>query len=85
MKYEVFDSFLRVETWHTSHPLDDQRFFRCLHEVVEDPDFSAEAMGDYMRGVKGVDSYEHHYASRIRDLVGKAWAVREYLEVTGGG
>ncbi|WMT71137.1 hypothetical protein [Bradyrhizobium sp. Ash2021] len=85
MKYEIFDTFLRVETWHTSHPLDDKRFFRCLHEVVENPAFSAEAMGDYMRDVKSVNSHEHHYASRIRDLVSKASAVREYLQVTERG
>ena len=85
MKYEVFDSFLRVKTWQTPHPVDDKRFFRCIHEVVEHPDFNAEAMGDYMRDVKGVDSHEHHYAERIRDLVSKAWAVGEYLQVTEGG
>jgi hypothetical protein len=78
--YTVFDRFLRVDTWQSSHPLDDKRFFLCLHKVVEDPDFSAEAMGDYMRGAKGVDSYEHYLAQRIRDLVGKAWAVRDYLQ-----
>jgi hypothetical protein len=30
MNYEVLDFFRRVETWLSSHPLDDKRFFRCL-------------------------------------------------------
>lgn len=82
MNYEVFDSFLRVDTWHTSHPLDDKRFFLCLHNVVREPDFSAEAMGEYMRVAKRVDSDDHPFAQRINSLVGKAWAVHEYLEAT---
>jgi hypothetical protein len=81
--YSVFDPFLGVETWHTTHPLDDKRFFICLHKVVEDPDFNAETMGEYMRSEKGVDSPEHHYAQRIDNLVSKAWAVREYLDANG--
>jgi hypothetical protein len=80
--YSVFDKFLAVETWHTSHPLDDKRFFLCLHEIVDLSDFSAQAMGEHMRAAKGVDSHEHHYAQRIDDLVSKAYAVRDYLEAT---
>lgn len=79
MNYVAFDPFLSRETWHTSHPLDDKVFFQCLHKVIDQPDFSPESMGDYIRAAKGVDSYEHHFAQRVRDLVGKAWAVHEYL------
>jgi hypothetical protein len=82
MNYKPFNSFLRVDTWHTSHPLDDQRFFQCLHDVVREPDFSAEAMGEYMRAAKQVESDDHPFAQRIDSLVRKAWAVREYLEAT---
>lgn len=81
--YNVFDKFLRVETWHTSHACDDRRFYECLHEVVEETNFDPEAMGSYMRNAKGVDSDEHPYAERIRELVSNAWAVREYLAVAG--
>ena len=28
--YEVFDSFLRVDTWHTGASLDEKRFFTAL-------------------------------------------------------
>ena len=26
--YEAFDKFLSNDTWHTSHALDDERFYR---------------------------------------------------------
>jgi hypothetical protein len=80
MDHRVFDTFLSVDTWHTTHPLDDRRFFWALSEVVEDPDFNPEAMGDHFRKVKAVTSDQHPFASRIDSLVSKAWAVREYLE-----
>lgn len=47
--YEVFDSFCKIPTWNTSHPLDVDRFRAALAEVVHEPDFSPEAMGDYIR------------------------------------
>ena len=25
--YEVFDNFIKVQTWHTRHPNDEQRFY----------------------------------------------------------
>jgi hypothetical protein len=81
MDYSAFDSFLARDTWHTSHPLDDREFYRCLRTVVELPDFSPDKMGDYIRGVKGVISEDHHFAKRVDDLVGNAWAVQEYLRV----
>jgi hypothetical protein len=81
MNYGVFDPFLARATWHTSHPNDERAFYRCLREVAEHQDFSPDGMGQYMRDSKGVKSgdYDHPFALRIRDLVEKAWAVREYL------
>jgi hypothetical protein len=83
MNHNVFDSFLNVDTGHTTHWLDNRRFFECLDKVVREPDFNAETMGEYFRNAKGVDNYEHHFASCVRDLVSKASAVRDYLETTG--
>jgi hypothetical protein len=83
MNYDVFDSFLSVDTWYTSHWLDDRGFFVCLSKIVQKPDFDPESMGEYMRAVKDIDSHEHHFALRVRDLVSKAWAVRQYLEASG--
>lgn len=47
--YDVFDSFCKIPTWDTSHPLDVDRFRAALSEVIHHPDFSPEAMGDYIR------------------------------------
>jgi hypothetical protein len=80
--YSVFDKFLRVDTWLSGHPNDEERFFKCLHEVVTLPDFNADAMGEYLKQKKGVTSDDHLYSSTIRDLVTKAWAVRDYLQYT---
>jgi len=47
--YSVFDSFCKIPTWNTTHPLDERRFMQALGQVVGDPDFSAEAMGQHIR------------------------------------
>jgi hypothetical protein len=82
MNYNEFDPFLRVDTWHTGHHYDEQRFYRCLAQVVEDPGFSPESMGNYMREAKKIapDDHDHPFAMTIRELVTKAWAVREFLQ-----
>jgi hypothetical protein len=87
VNYDVFDLFLTRATWHTSHPNDERAFYRCLREVVARPDFSPDSMGEYMRNEKGLKSgdYDHPFADHIRDLVGKAWAIREYLATDGAG
>lgn len=51
---EAMDSYLNVDTWHTSHPLDDERFYRALSTIVREPKFSAEELGEYMRDKSGV-------------------------------
>jgi hypothetical protein len=47
--YKVFDSFCRVHTWETLHGHDERRYEDALEEVVYDPLFSPDAMGDYIR------------------------------------
>lgn len=46
--YEVFDSFCKVPTWDTSHPLDKRRFQNALSEVVHLQDFCPEEMCSYI-------------------------------------
>ncbi|WP_428428244.1 hypothetical protein [Pararhizobium sp.] len=76
--YTAFDPFLNVDTWHTSHPTDDRRFYIALATVVKNPGFSPDEMGEYMRNSKGIT-----FDTRIENLVHSAWAVREYLQATG--
>lgn len=47
--YEVFNSFCKIPTWETGHPLDVDRFRAALSEVVHLPGFSPEVMGDYIQ------------------------------------
>lgn len=31
----ALEPWMRIDTWHTSHPLDEQRFHKCLRTVEE--------------------------------------------------
>lgn len=79
--YSALDSFLNTETWHTSHDLDDERFYRALAKIVRNDDFNADAMCDYMRANKGLagDDQESGFAKAIDRRTQDAWAVADYL------
>lgn len=78
--YAIFDNFLGMDTWHTSHALDLERFNEALGKVVKKYAFNADAMGDYFRQkqqiVKG-----HPMEAALDKYVARAWAVQEYLSV----
>ena len=82
MLYDAFDSFLKVDSWHTRHPYDEQRFFLALATVVNDPHFNADKLGEYMREKKSVsrDDAENSFNFAIDHYVSAAWAVRDYLK-----
>lgn len=81
--YEAFDSYLGVDTWHTSHPLDDERFYRALAKVVRDPKFNADEMGEYMRERQGVgrEDRDPFFNNVIDRRVSQAWAINEFLRL----
>lgn len=81
--YEKLDLFLAMDTWHTKHPYDLQRFYRGLHEIVSQPNFNADSMADYITQKVGIaaELHDHPYAGAINHYRAAAWAVREYLEV----
>lgn len=83
--YEAMDSFLRVDTWHTNHPLDEQRFFKALSAIVRHPDFNSDDMREYMRSQKNITTHDgsNGFERVVDELALKASAVREYLKVTG--
>lgn len=75
--YTAFDKFLRVATWHTGHPTDDERFHLALNEVIRHPDFLPSHMADYFRAYLGpqaaqfetaIDHLEHQ-ADRIHSFL----------------
>lgn len=83
--YKVFDPFLAADTWHTSHPLDSERFYVALAQLVRNAEFSPDEMRDYMFRQTGVDpdNPEDSRVQAIDERTHEAWAIREFLEVTG--
>jgi hypothetical protein len=47
--YDAFDSFIRVGTWQTRQPSDQERFHLALGKVVWSNDFDPDQMADYLR------------------------------------
>lgn len=78
--YEAFDKYLATDTWHTSHPMDDKRFYLALHTVVTNPDFNPDTMGEYFHQKKPQKDPLGAFEQAIADRVHDAWAVRDYLE-----
>jgi hypothetical protein len=81
--YEVFNSFIDNDTWDSCHPLDEQRFYQALDQVVRKGQFSPEEMGNYLADRRGVARDDEHFGPAIRHYVAGAWAVRQYLSATG--
>jgi hypothetical protein len=83
--YQVFDGFIGTDTWHTGHALDESRFFLALNQIVRDPDFSPDAMGDYLRSKLSAtyDRDSNPFEPAVLHYVSAAWAVREFLAAIG--
>jgi hypothetical protein len=66
---------------HATRPNDEERFFRALKKVIEEPRFNPEQMADYMRQKLGVDRNDegNHFNIAIDHYAAAAWAVRTYL------
>jgi hypothetical protein len=75
--YQNFDSFLNVETWHTCHTNDEERFFKALHKVVNLEDFSPEKLRNYIEEKVNNDSFNQS----IDHYVAAAWAVKTYIDI----
>jgi hypothetical protein len=80
--YEVFDDFLSIDTWHTMHPSDENRFFKALDKIVRDPRFAPETMRDYFNNAKDLNQLpeDHVYRQAVDHYVSMACAVKSYLE-----
>lgn len=80
--YPVFEKFCKTPTWDTTHALDEGRFNDALHEVVMDPDFSPEAMGEYIRQNHSSPIWPktpEQIDQVIKRLVGDAWVVKNFV------
>jgi hypothetical protein len=83
--YQAFDSFLQIDTWHTRHPTDEERFFVALSKVVRNSKFNPDEMGEYMRQKTGSGAARgsHPFELAIDHYVAAAWAVQDYISATG--
>jgi len=82
--YEAFDAFLRLDTWHSRHPADLQRFHEALRRVIHEHGFNPDEFGQYMVRKRGSGenslsnlSEEAFEKARSR-YVDDAWAVYYY-------
>ena len=53
--YDAFDGFIRVGTWQTRQPSDEERFHLALGKVVWSDDFDPEDRGSYF--AQTIDRY----------------------------
>lgn len=89
-KYSAMDSFCKVSTWHTPHPLDQRRFFEALLSIVDEPWFDPGEMAHYIRENHGdpmwpqpsaeLDSVLQH----LEDQAYAVWYSRDLSRITGG-
>ncbi|KUO69175.1 MAG: hypothetical protein APF80_02290 [Alphaproteobacteria bacterium BRH_c36] len=77
--YEVFDPFLTIETWHTTHALDVHRFNKALGEVVRKKAFNPDSMAEYFIGKLELQEGTP-LIDAARRYASDAWAVRTFLE-----
>ncbi|CAN7209215.1 hypothetical protein LJR225_000730 [Phenylobacterium sp. LjRoot225] len=82
--YSVFDSFLDSDTWFKGETSDNEGFFLALSQIVQDPGFSPQRMGDYI-GARMQSKLDSQYLDgTIHRLAGYAEVVHGYLKAVGG-
>ena len=83
MNYEL-DGFLNVDTWHTFHPLDEQRFYIALSKIISDPKFNVAKMADEIRARGHKDGLMDDVIERnVEHYENAAIAVDGYLQAIG--
>ncbi|SFV26843.1 hypothetical protein SAMN05216456_0130 [Devosia crocina] len=83
--YEVFDSYLNRDTWHAREEAEDEAFFTALGQVLANPGFDPDAMGDYMRQAKGLTgNSQDQLAGVINDRARDARAVLLFRRFNAG-
>jgi len=79
--YEAFDPFLNIDTWHTRHPFDEQRFYAALDTVVWSEEFNPDNMAAYMRSRLNLrqDQRDSPFEPAIAHYTTSAWAVKDFI------
>ncbi|MCW5727266.1 hypothetical protein [Parvibaculum sp.] len=81
--YDAMNGWLDIETWHTGHPNDRERFFRGLDKIIDSHNFNADEMREHCRRRVGlaIEDHESDLAKVIDRHAQEAWAVKEYLAI----
>lgn len=84
--YSIFDKFCRTPTWDTGHGHDEARFLDALAEVVDDPDFHAADMREYIDAHRASTVWPKS-AEKIEEallhLTSQAEIIQTFLRRTG--
>lgn len=82
--YGAFNDYLDIDTWHTGHSYDLERFNHALARVINEPGFNPDQMGEHFRSYKNVDRDGGAFDIAVDERVKAGWAVREYMDANGG-
>jgi len=75
--YDAFDSFIRLGTWQTRQPSDEERFHLALGKVVWSNDFDPDQMADYLREKLNLpEDRGSYFAQTIDRYCDDAWAEK---------
>jgi hypothetical protein len=83
--YEVFESFIKVDTWHTGHPCDEGRFYTALNQVVWSEEFDPQKMATFLRSILGHSAEDEtsYFAVVIDELRARADVVSAFVRCNG--
>lgn len=78
--YNPIKDFLNVTTWHTGHPLDKQRFYVALSNIIDNPDFTIEKLRVFMLTEKNLldEGSDNSLVKVIDTLIREADVIYEY-------
>ncbi len=80
--YDLMNSYIDVETWHSFHPMDSRRFYEALAQIVYADTFCPEEMGSYFTerlGLAESDLNYQKYREAINVRVLQAEAIKEFM------
>jgi glycine/D-amino acid oxidase-like deaminating enzyme len=83
---ELLNPWLRVDTWHTAHILDDQRFHRALKQAYEELGTDIHS-GDVILAIENTlnkrsPELKEAYSEAIKRYAGKAQQIGWYVRDT---
>lgn len=83
---ELLSPWLRVDTWHTEHILDDQRFHRALKQAYEELGFEIHS-GDVILAIENTldkrsPELKEAYSEEIKGYAKKAQIIGWYVRDT---